>query len=139
MIHDIVLRHGWLSQTPSDFQAKVLGRCRLQSFAAGEPVYRIGDPPGGMFGMISGGIAISVSPSLDGPYVAHFAMPGLWLGEAAAITGQPRRVELVATRETSLLQLPLHAIHEIVGQDPAAWRLFALATVGQPGPGHPGL
>jgi CRP/FNR family transcriptional regulator, cyclic AMP receptor protein len=28
-----------------------------------------------------------------------------------------------------LLHLPLHAIHDIVAQDPAAWRLFALVTI----------
>ncbi len=35
----------------------------------------------------------------------------------------------MATRDTILLNLPLHAIHEIVGKDPGAWRLFALATM----------
>jgi CRP/FNR family transcriptional regulator, cyclic AMP receptor protein len=130
LAHDIVLRHGWLSQMPPSFQACVLDRCRAQRLAPGEPVYAIGDPPGGMFGMVAGGVAISVSPGRQGPYVAHLARPGSWFGEAAAITGQPRRVGLTATRETDLLHLPLHAIQEIVGQDPSAWRLFAVATVG---------
>ena len=57
MTHDVVLRQGWLSQMPSDFQAKVLERCRPQAFAAGESVFRIDDPPGGMFGIVSGGLA----------------------------------------------------------------------------------
>jgi CRP/FNR family cyclic AMP-dependent transcriptional regulator len=128
--HEVVLRHGWLSQAPPAFQATVLNRCRLQRFAQGDAIFSIGDPPGGMFAMVSGGIAISVSPSQQGPYVAHFARPGSWFGEAAAITGQPRRVGLTVTRSTDLLHLPLHSIHEIVAQDPAAWRLFACATVG---------
>jgi CRP-like cAMP-binding protein len=130
MSHDIVLRQGWLSQTPPAFQSKVLERCRAQNYTSGAPVYCIGDPPGGMYGMVAGGVAISVSPQLEGPYVAHFAAPGTWLGEAAAISGQPRRVGLIATRDTVLLHLPLHAIQEIVGQDASAWRMFALATVG---------
>ena len=127
---DIVLRQGWLSQMPPAFQASVLDRCRSQRFVPGEPVYSIGDPPGGMFGMMSGGVAISVSPGKQGPYVAHFARPGSWFGEAAAITGQPRRVGLTTSRTTDLLHLPLHAIQEIVAHDPTAWRLFACAAVG---------
>jgi len=70
-----------------------------------------------------------VAPRERGPYFAHIARPGSWFGEASAITGQPRRVGLMATRATRLLHLPLHGIHEIVGKDPAAWRLFALVTI----------
>lgn len=127
--HETVLRHGWLSRMPESFQRDVLDRCRLQRFKAGEFVYVIGDPPGGMFGLVAGGLSISVAPRQRGPYFAHSARPGSWFGEAAALTGQPRRVGLMATRATRLLHLPLHAIHEIVGKDPAAWRLFALVTI----------
>jgi len=126
----IVRRHGWLSQTPAAFAREVLDRCSLQSFTTGQSIYVVGDPPGGMYGLVSGGLSISIAPGERGPYFAHFARPGSWLGEAAAFTGQPRRVGLSATRDTNLLHLPLHAIHEIVGRDPAAWRLFALVTIG---------
>jgi CRP/FNR family transcriptional regulator, cyclic AMP receptor protein len=114
---------------PQSFQNSVIDRCRLQHFKRGEIVYSVGDPPGGMYGVVSGGVGISVAPREQGPYVAHFATPGSWFGEAAAITGEPRRVGLTTTRDTDLLQLPLHAIHEIVGQNPAAWRLFAMAAI----------
>lgn len=128
--HEIVRRAGWLSLTPPPFQRIVLDRCQLQTFTAGAAIYSLGDPPGGMFGLVSGGLGITIAPNEIGPYFAHFARPGTWFGEAAAITGQPRRIGLMATRETELLHLPLHAIHEIVGQDPSAWRLFALVTIG---------
>jgi CRP/FNR family transcriptional regulator, cyclic AMP receptor protein len=127
--HEVVLQNGWLSETPPSFQNNVLDRCRLQHFSAGQSIYSLGDPPGGMYGLVSGGLGISVAPHERGPYVAHFAKPGAWFGEGAAITGKPRRVGLAATRDTFVLQLPLHAIYEIVDQDPATWRLFALATM----------
>ena len=38
--------------------------------------------------------AISIAPGERGPYVAHFAQPGTWFGEAAAFTEQPRRIGL---------------------------------------------
>ena len=125
----VVASKGWLRHTPASFRLAVLERCRLEQFAAGTPVYSIGDEPGGMFGIVAGCLGVSVAPGEEGPYTAHFAMPGTWFGQAAAFTRQPRRVGLTATRETELLHLPLCAIDEIVRRDPAAWRFFGLITI----------
>jgi CRP/FNR family transcriptional regulator, cyclic AMP receptor protein len=127
---DDVLNRGWLGHTPLSFRRAVLDRCIREQFKAGTQVYSIGDKPGGMFGIVSGGLSVSIAPGERGPYIAHFAMPGTWFGEAAAITRQPRRVGLIATRDSELLHLPLHAIDEIVQRDPSAWRFFALVTIG---------
>jgi len=127
--HDLVSRYGWLSMTPPPFRRVVLDRCLLQDIKAGSAVYSVGDPPGGMFGLVRGSIAISIAPGERGPYVAHFVRPGTWLGEAAAFTEQPRRVGLAATRDSKLLHLPLYAIREIVVADPGAWRFFGFAAI----------
>jgi len=125
-----VQRQGWLSQTPLSFQRSVLDRCHLRHCKAGEPIYSIGDPPGGMFGLAAGGLNVSIAPNERGPYFTHVARPGSWFGEAAAFTGQPRRVGLAAARDSELLHLPLHGIREIVDNNPATWRFFALVTIG---------
>lgn len=126
----IATDNGWLSFTPPSFQQAVLQRCLLKSYKAGETIYRVGDPPGGMYGLVSGGLGVSIAPGERGPYFGHLARPGTWFGEAAAMTRQPRRVGLTATRQAALLHLPLAKIDEIVAGDPAAWRLFALVTLG---------
>ena len=61
----VVVANGWLSMTPEPFRGMVLDRCRLQFFAAGQSIYMLGDPPGGMFGLVSGGLGISIG-SRDG-------------------------------------------------------------------------
>jgi CRP/FNR family cyclic AMP-dependent transcriptional regulator len=127
--YEIVVKQGWLSLTPGSFRQQVLGRCQLQELKAGDTIYSVGDPPGGMFGLVSGGLAISIAPGERGPFLAHFAQPGTWLGEAAAFTEQPRQVGLAATRDTEVLHLPLHSIREIVATDPGAWRYFGLAAI----------
>ncbi len=127
--YEVASRQGWLSFTPAAFRRTVLDRCRLESYEAGAAIYSVGDPPGGMFGLVRGNLAISIAPGERGPYVAHFATPGAWMGEAAAFTEQPRRVGLAATRPTKLLHLPLHAIREIVAADPGAWRFFGFAAI----------
>jgi CRP-like cAMP-binding protein len=123
---EIVCRHGWLSHMPASFRRAVLDRCLLEQFAAGTPIYSVGDEPGGIFGIVKGCLGISVAPQELGPYTAHLAMPGSWFGQAGAFTRGPRRVGLTATRDTELLHLPLRAIDEIVHHDPSTWRLFAL-------------
>ena len=72
---------------------------------------------------------VAIAPGERGPYVAHFARPGTWFGEAAAFTEQPRRIGLAVTRDSELLHLPLPAIREIVAADPGAWRFFGFAAI----------
>jgi CRP/FNR family transcriptional regulator, cyclic AMP receptor protein len=126
---EIVARQGWLSFTPALFRKTALERCQLQVFKAGATLYSVGDPTGGMFGLVRGNLAISIAPGERGPYIAHFARPGTWFGEAAAFTEQPRRIGLAATRNAKVLHLPLHTIREIVAADPGAWRWFGLASI----------
>jgi CRP/FNR family transcriptional regulator, cyclic AMP receptor protein len=127
--HTIVSREGWLSYAPELFRRIVLERCKLQELAAGATIYSVGDPPGGMYGLVRGNLALSIAPGERGPYIAHFARPGTWFGEAAAFTEQPRRIGLSVTRDSKLLHLPLPAIREIVTADPGAWRFFGLAAI----------
>lgn len=127
--HDIISRDGWLSFVPPPFRQVVLDRCALQEFQDGATIYSIGDPPGGMYGLVMGNFAVSIAPGERGPYIAHFAQPGTWFGEAAAFTEQPRRIGLAVSRDTEALHLPLPAIREIVAVDPGAWRFFGLAAI----------
>src|SRR5271166_573417 len=127
--HAIVSREGWLSFAPPPFRRIVLDRCKLEEAGAGATIYSVGDPPGGMYGLVRGSFALSIAPGERGPYVAHFARPGTWFGEAAAFTEQPRRISLAVTRDSKALHLPLSAIREIVAADPGAWRFFGLASI----------
>jgi CRP-like cAMP-binding protein len=125
----IVARQGWLSYVPAPYRQTVLERSQLEEFRAGATIYSMGDPPGGMYGLVAGKLAISIAPGERAPYITHFGQPGTWFGDAAAFTEQPRRVGLAVTRAAEVLHLPLHAIREIVATDPGAWRWFGLALV----------
>ena len=125
-VNSIVLAQGWLSRTPEPFQRAVLARCLTRKFKAGAAIFRKGDPPGGLFGLLSGSLAVDIAPAERGPNMAYFLRPGAWFGGAPAFTGQPRQVGLRATRTTELLYLPLHAINAIIAADSMAWRYFAV-------------
>ena len=127
--HAIVSREGWLGYVPPPFRKTVLDHCKLQALEAGATIYSVGDPSGGMYGLVRGNLALSIAPGERGPYVAHFIRPGTWFGEVAALLEQPRRVGLAATRDSKVLHLPQRAIREIMMADPGAWKFFFLATV----------
>jgi CRP/FNR family cyclic AMP-dependent transcriptional regulator len=107
----------------------VLDRCKLQDLKAGATIYSVGDPPGGMYGLVAGSLALSIAAGERGPYVAHFGRPGTWFGEAEVLFEQPRWVTLSLTRNSKVLHLPLHALREIVAAYPGAWRWFGVAAM----------
>jgi CRP/FNR family transcriptional regulator, cyclic AMP receptor protein len=129
--HDIVSRQGWLSNMPPSFRRQVLERCRPRHFTRGQSIHAIGEPPGCVYGLVAGGVAISIAPNEDGPFVAFSEKPGAWFGLAAAITGRPRPIGIEATCETDVLRLSLHAMNDIASGGPTAWRLFAIGALDQ--------
>jgi CRP/FNR family transcriptional regulator, cyclic AMP receptor protein len=116
---------------PPSFCRAVLDRCTLQKVAAGATIYATGDPPGGMYGLISGAFRVSVAQGERGPYFAHFFGPGDWFGEGPAISGRSRIVGLCAARDSELLHLSLRCVDDILREQPASWRMFAALTLGK--------
>ena len=89
-------------------------------------VYAVGDEPGGMYGLVDGGLGISIAPGERGPYTAHFAMPGTWFGNRRRLRVNPVGSVSPPHDRPSCLHLPLHAMDEVVAREPAAWRYFGL-------------
>jgi len=125
----VLLRRGWLSHLPAGLQKQVLSRSSLKTFEAGEALYHAGDQAGGMYGLVSGAAAISVAPGDYGPYFVHFALPGTWFGHASAIIRQPRRVGVMARRQTTVMYYPATAMDELVAANPESWRYFTLNVI----------
>ena len=118
-------RVGWLSRTPETFRLNLLGRCRFLKVGDGEHVYGLDDPPGGIYGLASGSVAISMAPQERGPYFAHLMGIGSWFGLAAAMHKHSRVVGMRATRPSTLLLLPMAEFDALVTENPGAWRYFA--------------
>ena len=126
--HRTVSRLGWLSSEPKRFRHLVLKRSVFQKVGAEQVIYAAGDPPGGVFGLVSGGLRILVAPPEAASFSIHLFVPGSWTGEAAAVTGKRRLVTVTTTRETDLLHLPLAAVNAILREDAEAFRSFARLT-----------
>ncbi|PZQ50099.1 MAG: hypothetical protein DI556_08490 [Rhodovulum sulfidophilum] len=121
----ILARFGWLSGMPAAFRETVLDRCLLRRYRRDEVVYRAGDPPGGLYGLIRGGVGVELYSDDREPYIGTFARPGFWIGEGSVLTRGPRFIGIRATRDSLLAYLPLARWDQIVRSDPEAWRWLA--------------
>lgn len=121
----ILARSGWLSLQSHAFQEEVLRRSILLHFPAGEVIYRFGDEPGGIFGLVEGTLTVNTAPPNRTPQLIHIGAPGAWTGEGCFLTRQPRRLELRALVETWMIHLPLDQMDQMAAADPAVTRAFS--------------
>jgi CRP-like cAMP-binding protein len=116
---------GWLSRQPGTFQEQLLARITLRRYAAGEVVYRLGAPLGGVYGLVSGSVIVTTAAPASPPRLLHYAMPGSWIGEGCFISREPRRVGMQAATATCMAYLPLDAMDQLASQDPMSIQRFA--------------
>ncbi len=118
-------RSGWLSGQPAHFQDALLAGSRLQFHPAGEYIFRMGDPPGDLCGLVEGELSVFIAPDTTRPALVHVAQPGWWAGELALITGTPRRVSLVARLNSWVMHVGPDCIEKLARDDNQAWRYVA--------------
>jgi CRP-like cAMP-binding protein len=116
---------GWLSKHPTSFQDQVLSRILVKHYSAGDVVFRFRGPLGGVYGLVSGSVVVSLAPKSNSPRLFHYATPGSWIGEGPYISREPRRVGLQAASDTWMAYLPLEAMDQIAAADPTGSRRFA--------------
>jgi len=121
-----VKRHGWLSAMPVVFQNRLLARCDLLKFAAGEVVFRAGDETGSLIGIVEGRVELHLPLQGNDPTLAHFCGAGSWLGNTAAMVGRRRRITAVAGRDgCRVLQMSRAEMLRMTQRDPKVWSYFA--------------
>lgn len=125
----IISEAGWLSQVSKDFRTRLLQNARLVRFAAGEVIFRPGDPPGGVYGLVSGTVTVDTAPPDSTPCLIHIALPGGWTGEDSFMTGEARRIELCARTETWAMHVPLDVMEQMAADDPDVVRAFGVMSI----------
>lgn len=119
---------GWFSQRSERIRARLAGIATLRSFAKGDLVYLMGDPPNGIFGLISGSLNISI-PRADGEsYTLHRAGTGFWFGDLALFSQGSRLVSIHAAEPTLMVQLPAPELKRLVDDDPRLYADFYALT-----------
>ncbi len=121
----VLLERGWLCEQPRRLQEEVLARGRIRRYGRGDVVFRRGDPPGGLYGVVSGSVLHRFPTSDHDSYIADGGRPGSWFGEPSLLRRQPRTVTVVSKSTTVLLHLALASFDDLLAREPAHWRSFA--------------
>ncbi|MGI1660940.1 Crp/Fnr family transcriptional regulator [Palleronia sp. KMU-117] len=108
-----ILRRGWLAAQAPALQSAVLKKARLVSYPAGDFLFHAGDDPGGIYGVVRGGVGIHV-PSFTGEVLlSHVARTGVWFGYGPLMSGQSRTLTFSLLEATEVYHVPLAALDEI--------------------------
>jgi CRP/FNR family cyclic AMP-dependent transcriptional regulator len=124
----VLSKRGWLADRPPALQLALARIARPRRFAAGEALYRYGDIANGIFGLVDGGLDISI-PRADGLDVTvHRADPGFWIGDLALFVGQTRLVSVVAAVDTNVVHLPQAGLRRLLEAAPEYYPDFYALT-----------
>lgn len=102
----------------------MLARSRIQVLEADEPLFHPGDPSTGLYGVLSGSVAVSFVVPEFGPSISHILQPGAWFGETTYVR-KPHLTGIRATRPTRAAFLAARDIEALVAEDPRRWPDFA--------------
>lgn len=116
---------GWLSRQPESFREEVFRRAVPVRYDAGDVIYHLGDPPGGIYGVVSGAMTASTAPPRAIPHILHVLTPGSWIGEGPYLARDARRVELRAVLDSKAVYLSLEVMDHMTARDPLVVRNFA--------------
>ncbi len=127
-VEQILGARGWLSRQPQPFRAQIVAMGRLVTLERGAPVFHMGDAPGGVYGIVSGSIAVLGGTRWQLPALAHIERAGDWFGHGPVLSGGERTLTFVAAEQTRLLHVPLEQLRPQLRSDPDfAMRLAQMA------------
>lgn len=127
----VFTRRGWLSTASAAHRERILAAGRSMAIARGQRLVSPGDPPGGIFGVISGGIAIEASTAWHPARLGHVFREGHWFGHGPALNGGLRPMGYVALERSLLWTIPLPRLSAMMREDLDVARLVGeLANAG---------
>lgn len=124
-IEAVLATRGWLAGCGWAFRRAVFDRAWVVSLPPDEFVFQAGDLAGGIYGIASGGFAISVASAIAPPVPASILRAGMWFGNGPLVAERRRMMSFRATEHSTALHLPLAAIRELSTASIEAARAFA--------------
>ena len=120
---------GWLSALPPPLRAGLLDVSRLKRYGAGDRVYGLGDPPGGLYGLEAGCLALEAAQSDSPPQKGFLIHPGTWIGEGPVAGLDARITGAWATRPSKALSIEIAGFRRVAARFPDLWRHLVLLAL----------
>jgi CRP-like cAMP-binding protein len=131
-VHSILTSRGWLAEIDPALAAAVVQAGRVMSLRKGERLYSPEDTPGGMFGVIAGGMLMATEGRDGLPMPGHIARRCHWFGYGSVLEKQRRTMIITANEPSALLHVPLAELERLRAGHATANRAYGkLATLGE--------
>jgi CRP-like cAMP-binding protein len=122
---------GWLAGEPEALRARILREGIAVDVPAGACVFRRGDPPTGLYGIVSGAVAVEGGHGRQSPVMTHVFRSGDWFGLTAVLDGSPRVLTYRVLEDARLLLVLRAPMLALMEADPrVARRVVYLAEIG---------
>lgn len=119
-------RGRWFSALPEALQEEVLRHATRQKLRRGKHLFRQGDPPDGIHGLVSGEAQI-VGTTLAGlDILVAVYRPGDWTGFLSSVDEGPYTFSVIASQPCEVLHLPLAVVNRLFLSDAENFRRFVL-------------
>ena len=114
----------WFARLPGDIQDELMLAGRQRQLAAGAMLFRAGDAPTGLHGLLGGELHVIGSASNGDDKLMAIHRAGDWTGFLACADGQPHPMSATAATDCSIFTVPPAAITRIFERDVATFRLL---------------
>jgi CRP/FNR family transcriptional regulator, cyclic AMP receptor protein len=116
----------WFQTLPDALRARLLASATVQAVAAGATLFRRGDPPCGLYAVLSGALSIGAVDPDGREALLTVLEPTTWFGEISLFDGQPCTHDAIAVENTRLLHFTQAALQQLLDEEPRYWRHFGL-------------
>ena len=122
LYRNAVTSNSWFDSLPAAIREDILSRARQRELAAGERVYSRGKGADGFYKVVAGSVCISGVSREGHVTVLDFYGPGAWFAEVSALDGGSHVHDASAYEPTSLLQITLTDLEELLVLHPTLSR-----------------
>ncbi len=120
-----LLHDQWFASVPKERRELLLALGRTQEVDASHHVFRLGDPPAGLYAVLEGEVRLISYPASGRERVSLQLFPGGWFGELSVLDGEPRAHDAVAHERSRLLFIGRAAFEAAVRETPELVRDLA--------------
>jgi CRP/FNR family transcriptional regulator, cyclic AMP receptor protein len=124
---DLLARHDLLGILSPDERQALRRHVAVRTVAAGQTLFRQGDPGDGLYGILAGRVVVTVESAEGKELILNMFAPGDFFGEIALLDGKGRTANAVVREAGRLVFLPRGEFLPFLERRPAlAVRMIAL-------------
>lgn len=109
-------RNGWFGALPGELGLQMIARAELVRLRPGEMLFRQGDAPTGLYGLVSGTLKMSSLREDGREAILAVLETGIWFGEISLIDDLPRTHNATAIGPVEVLVLPRSAFDALMAR-----------------------